>query len=50
MKMYTLVTGAGAGIGKALAMECASRKMNLLLVSLPGAELDTTASEIRIGL
>ncbi len=45
--MYTLVTGAGAGIGKALAMECASRKMNLLLVSLPGAELDATASEIR---
>jgi short-subunit dehydrogenase len=48
MKMYTLVTGAGAGIGKALAMECASRKMNLLIVSLPGQELDDTVNEIKI--
>ena len=45
--MYTLVTGAGAGIGKALAMECASRKMNLLIVSLPGQELDDTVNEIK---
>jgi short-subunit dehydrogenase len=47
MKMFTLITGAGAGIGKALAEECASRRMNLLLVALPGAELETTANEIR---
>ena len=31
--MYTLITGACKGIGKALAYECASRKMNVLLVS-----------------
>lgn len=30
---YTLITGACKGIGKALAYECASRKMNVLLVS-----------------
>ena len=47
MKMFTLITGAGAGIGKALAIECASRKMNVLLVALPDSELETTASEIR---
>jgi len=47
MKMFTLITGAGAGIGKALAMECASRKMNLLLVALPGLELEDTAREIK---
>lgn len=47
MKMYTLVTGAGAGIGKALAMECASRKMNVLLVALPGFEFDDTVREIK---
>lgn len=45
--MFTLITGAGAGIGKALAIECASRKMNLLLVALPGFELEDTAAEIK---
>ncbi len=36
---YTLITGASEGFGKALALECASRKMNLILVALPGPEL-----------
>jgi uncharacterized protein len=47
MTMYTLITGASAGIGKALAIQCAVRKMNLLIVSLPGAELENTVSEIK---
>lgn len=36
---YTLITGASEGFGKALALECASRKMNLVLVALPGPEI-----------
>ena len=38
-KKYCLITGASEGFGKALALECASRKMNLVLVALPGPEL-----------
>lgn len=45
--MYTLITGGSMGIGKALAMECAQRGMDLLLVALPGDELEDTAEEIR---
>ena len=45
--MFTLITGAGSGIGRALAMECASRKMNVLLVSLPDKEFENTLKEIK---
>lgn len=38
-KNYCLITGASEGFGKALAIECAGRKMNLILVALPGPEL-----------
>ena len=38
-KPYVLITGASEGFGKALALECAKRKRNLVLVALPGAEL-----------
>lgn len=36
---YALITGASEGLGKFLAVECAKRKMNLVLVALPGREL-----------
>jgi uncharacterized protein len=36
---YSLITGASEGLGKALAFECAARKMNLMLVALPGSGL-----------
>jgi short-subunit dehydrogenase len=44
---YTLITGASSGIGRAIALECARRNMNLLIVALPGAELEETATYIR---
>lgn len=43
---YALITGASQGLGKALAEELASRKINLLLVSLPGENLDITSREL----
>ncbi len=43
---YTLITGGSAGIGKAMAYECARRNMNLLLVALPGKELAEVAKDI----
>ncbi len=46
-KYYSLITGAGCGIGRALAVECASRSQNLLLVALPGKELNETQTFIR---
>ena len=45
--MYTLITGASSGIGKALAKECAARKMNLLLVALPDKDLENFQNEIQ---
>lgn len=46
-KPYTLITGASEGLGKALAIECASRGMDLVLVALPGIELYQLSSYIR---
>ena len=45
-KYFTLITGSSSGIGKSLAFECAKRGMNILMVALPGPELENTASEI----
>ena len=41
-----MITGASEGFGKALALECASRKMNLILVALPGSGLRNVAEYI----
>ena len=43
---YTLITGGSSGIGKALAFECARRKMNLILVSRPSPRLSEAAGEV----
>ena len=44
---FTLITGACKGIGKALAYECASRKMNVLLVSNDHICLEAVCQDIR---
>jgi short-subunit dehydrogenase len=44
---YTVITGASEGFGKALSLECARRGMNLILVALPGDELDQLARFIQ---
>lgn len=44
---YTLITGASQGFGKALALECARRKMNLVLVALPGEGLPELSQYIK---
>ena len=43
---YTLITGASKGIGKAIAIEAASRGMNLLLVARSKDLLEKLAAEI----
>lgn len=43
---YTLITGASAGIGKEMAIDCAARSMNLILVSLPNESIGELADEI----
>lgn len=43
----TAITGAAGGLGKAFAVECASRGWNLLLVDVNQAGLETLAEGIR---
>ena len=42
-KNFALITGASEGFGKAMALECAGRNMNLVLVALPGSGLSSLA-------
>jgi len=44
---YALITGASHGLGKALAHEMAGNGYNLILVSLPGENLEELAASIR---
>lgn len=45
--VYALITGASKGLGKALALELASRKINLLLVALHNEGLPELCEHIR---
>ncbi|RAV27929.1 SDR family NAD(P)-dependent oxidoreductase [Sinomicrobium soli] len=40
---FTVITGASQGLGKALAEECARRRHNLILISLPGENIGHVA-------
>ncbi|RLD27038.1 MAG: hypothetical protein DRI75_10435 [Bacteroidetes bacterium] len=44
---YTLITGASRGFGKAMALEFAHRKMNLVLVALPNSGLNELSNFIK---
>lgn len=48
MKTYTLITGASTGFGRALAIECAEKSMNLVLVALPDSKLPELCSFIKM--
>jgi len=43
---FAVITGASQGLGKAYAEELASRKINVILVSLPRQNVDNFAKEI----
>lgn len=45
-RLFSLVTGASQGLGKALAGECARLGMNLILVALPDTGLPEVSREI----
>lgn len=44
---YALITGASAGTGKQIAIECAKRGFNLYLVSLPETGLEIFVAELK---
>ncbi len=44
--IYALITGASRGLGKAFAYELAGRKVDLLLVSLPGEGLNNLCKQL----
>ncbi|GGC34024.1 short-chain dehydrogenase [Parapedobacter defluvii] len=46
-KTYALITGASQGLGKAFVLELAKRKINPILVSLPGEGLAFIADEVK---
>ena len=45
-ELYTVITGASRGLGKSLAIECAEKRRNLILVSLPNESVSQTAKEL----
>ena len=47
MPRYAIVTGASSGLGKSFALELASRKIDTILVSLPGEGIEGVCAECR---
>jgi short-subunit dehydrogenase len=45
--IFAVLTGASQGYGKAIAFELARRRINLILVALPGEGLDKLADELK---
>lgn len=45
-EVYTLITGASMGLGKEMAIECARRGRNLIMVALPGRNLKQLCDEL----
>ena len=43
---YTLITGASSGLGREFAMQCARDGRNLLLLALPGSNLQALADNL----
>ncbi|MDD4144380.1 MAG: SDR family NAD(P)-dependent oxidoreductase [Prolixibacteraceae bacterium] len=47
-RLYTVITGASRGLGKSLAHECAACNRNLILISLPGENINLLATRISV--
>lgn len=45
-KKYTVVTGAGSGLGKAFVLACAQRGRNVIMISLPGSAAQAIADDV----
>ena len=48
-RSLVMITGAAGGLGKAFAVECASRGWNLFLTDLAASNLETLAASLRAG-
>ncbi|MCB0669325.1 MAG: SDR family NAD(P)-dependent oxidoreductase [Saprospiraceae bacterium] len=46
-QLFTVITGASSGLGKALAYECGEKGMNLVLIALPHDNLLRVAGELQ---
>lgn len=46
LELYTVITGASKGLGKEIAIQCASHKINLILVALPNGDLESLCKRL----